>query len=208
MADKSNIEWTDATWHAITAAKRIGIAVAEYVAKLNSGLKWCGRCREWHQRERFGSDPSRADGKASTCRGRVARFAEPDGPLIEFGKCVSTRKRYRDYYAGDGGGAIRARISARRRGLEPIPDWWRQEQLERGCAYCGKLATTSDHFIPVSRGGKSEPGNLIPACISCNSKKGDSDPLLWLDKLLPQFVDNICERPLTGMCALERLGVC
>jgi hypothetical protein len=205
---ETKIEWTDRTWHLKAAAKRIGVTLREYVAMLDSGLKWCGRCREWHRRERFGVDTSRGDGLSSTCRGQATRFAKPTGPLIDFLKSSAHRRQYRDYYAGPGGGAIRSRIYARKRDLEPIPDWWRQCQLERGCAYCGEPATTLDHFIPVTRGGKSEPGNLVPACVSCNSKKKNSDPLLWLDRLLPQFVDDICQRPLIGMCALEHLEIC
>lgn len=41
------------------------------------------------------------------------------------------------------------------------------------CIYCGKKpkALTMDHFVPISKGGKHEPGNVVPACFSCNSKK-------------------------------------
>jgi hypothetical protein len=37
-----------------------------------------------------------------------------------------------------------------------------------------------DHFVPVSRGGKTEVGNLIPCCKSCNSKKNNRDPGEWI----------------------------
>lgn len=29
-----------------------------------------------------------------------------------------------------------------------------------------------DHLIPVSRGGKTEPGNVVASCLRCNSAKG------------------------------------
>ena len=42
------------------------------------------------------------------------------------------------------------------------------------CAYCGKkpAALTQDHVIPLSRGGSHTPENIVPACRSCNSRKG------------------------------------
>jgi len=59
------------------------------------------------------------------------------------------------------------------------------------CAYCGDdKDITNDHFIPVSHGGKSIAGNILPACRSCNSSKQNSDPAEWctleqLERILP-----------------------
>ncbi|HYG39793.1 MAG TPA: HNH endonuclease [Cytophagales bacterium] len=45
------------------------------------------------------------------------------------------------------------------------------------CQYCGSPDNlTLDHVIPKSRGGSSNWDNLITACKSCNSKKGDYIP--------------------------------
>ncbi|MEH0155667.1 HNH endonuclease [Limibacter armeniacum] len=45
------------------------------------------------------------------------------------------------------------------------------------CLYCGsKNNLTLDHVIPRSRGGQSTWKNLVTACKSCNSKKGDRTP--------------------------------
>ena len=41
------------------------------------------------------------------------------------------------------------------------------------CAYCGNEARSVDHLVPLNRGGRSEPDNLLPACKPCNSSKGD-----------------------------------
>jgi len=41
------------------------------------------------------------------------------------------------------------------------------------CAYCGKHADTTDHVWPRSRGGDDHSNNLVPACRSCNSSKGN-----------------------------------
>lgn len=44
---------------------------------------------------------------------------------------------------------------------------------DKPCAYCGGVATTRDHIVPVSRGGSNIPTNVVPACLSCNSRKGN-----------------------------------
>lgn len=47
------------------------------------------------------------------------------------------------------------------------------------CAYCDNPATGFDHIIPVSRGGETVPGNVVPCCRSCNSSKQDRLPWEW-----------------------------
>lgn len=42
------------------------------------------------------------------------------------------------------------------------------------CVYCGGHATTIDHIIPRSKGGKHDWSNVVAACKPCNSKKSDS----------------------------------
>lgn len=45
------------------------------------------------------------------------------------------------------------------------------------CQYCGSSQDlTLDHVMPRSRGGQSNWENLVTACKSCNSKKGDYTP--------------------------------
>ncbi|MFT4211497.1 MAG: HNH endonuclease [Microbacterium sp.] len=44
------------------------------------------------------------------------------------------------------------------------------------CAYCGKSATTIDHVMPRSRGGKDTWENLVACCLRCNNVKGDRTP--------------------------------
>jgi 5-methylcytosine-specific restriction endonuclease McrA len=47
------------------------------------------------------------------------------------------------------------------------------------CAYCGAAATTIDHVIPLSRGGRNTIGNLLPACGPCNWSKHDAYLVEW-----------------------------
>lgn len=48
---------------------------------------------------------------------------------------------------------------------------------ERFCHWCCAPLTTEtreiDHVIPVSRGGRHAPDNLVAACQTCNRSKGD-----------------------------------
>ena len=39
------------------------------------------------------------------------------------------------------------------------------------CRFCGGPAQSTDHRIPLSRGGAHLPANLVPVCISCNNHK-------------------------------------
>ena len=41
------------------------------------------------------------------------------------------------------------------------------------CVYCGVPATSIDHVVPRSRGGKHEWDNVVAACRRCNSQKRD-----------------------------------
>lgn len=52
-------------------------------------------------------------------------------------------------------------------------DWTRLVRRYDGrCAYCGTTCDPHmDHVIPLKRGGRHSIGNVLPACVSCNSSK-------------------------------------
>lgn len=41
------------------------------------------------------------------------------------------------------------------------------------CVYCGRVATSIDHVVPRSRGGRHEWRNVVSACRRCNHVKAD-----------------------------------
>ena len=53
--------------------------------------------------------------------------------------------------------------------------WWKNCIQKGVCYYCQKefppKELTMDHIVPISRGGKSNKGNVVPACPSCNANK-------------------------------------
>jgi hypothetical protein len=59
------------------------------------------------------------------------------------------------------------------------PAWSRAGVLARDgrrCGYCGQTATTIDHVLPRSRGGRNTWLNTVAACGGCNQRKGDRTP--------------------------------
>lgn len=57
------------------AARRVGLTLTEYDARVLAGLKWCIGCKDWHPVEDFAVDRSRGDGRMPTCfDARRARY--------------------------------------------------------------------------------------------------------------------------------------
>ena len=54
---------------------------------------------------------------------------------------------------------------------------WKQQA--KPCVYCGALATTIDHVLPLVRGGTNYEGNLAPCCHRCNSSKSGRTVIEW-----------------------------
>lgn len=63
--------------------------------------------------------------------------------------------------------------------------WWARKIQAGVCYYCGEKVgpgqLTMDHIVPLSRGGKSKKGNIVPACKVCNNKKRQLLPVEWDD---------------------------
>ena len=60
---------------------------------------------------------------------------------------------------------------------------------------CRTQAQGWDHVVPVSQGGPSTAGNIVPACQKCNSSKKDADVNDWMNRRditpLPEFFDAV-----------------
>jgi hypothetical protein len=63
------------------------------------------------------------------------------------------------------------------------------KQPDPTCAYCDKPGELArDHVVPRSRGGPDNATNIVMACRSCNSAKGDQLPSEWLGDRCPPGV--------------------
>ena len=72
--------------------------------------------------------------------------------------------------------------------------WWRNLLARGRCAYCQQTfapeALTMDHIVPMSRGGRSTKGNVVPCCQGCNASKRAWTPAeLLLQQLRAQHAD-------------------
>lgn len=98
---------------------------------------------------------------------------------------AANRDHVRDYrrdYRERNRQAIRVLNAGRRARLRNAPvcdltarDWHGIKAAYRHrCAYCHhRRPLTIDHVVPLARGGSHTASNVVPACQSCNSRKGD-----------------------------------
>ena len=62
---------------------------------------------------------------------------------------------------------------------------FRQEIFEAWqhlCAYCSEPADTLDHVRPRHKGGATVTTNLVPACRTCNRRKGSEEWREWFNR--------------------------
>ena len=98
------------------------------------------------------------------------------------------RDKIRAYKTSERGREVNNRSWNKRRSIErQLLSTLTEEQWEEckrhfnfNCAYCeSDESLTYDHFIPISKKGSYTVGNIIPACLSCNSSKSDSSFFDW-----------------------------
>ncbi len=68
--------------------------------------------------------------------------------------------------------------------------WWKRRLAKGVCHYCSRPFSpkdlTMDHIVPISRGGQSTKGNVVPCCKECNNAKKQLLPMEW-EQYLQQF---------------------
>ncbi len=83
-----------------------------------------------------------------------------------------------DFYAESNSNVKKERAQARRMRKT---QWWLTLANRGVCHYCntkvGKENITMDHVVPLSRGGKSTKGNIVPSCKECNNQKKSGTPV-------------------------------
>jgi 5-methylcytosine-specific restriction endonuclease McrA len=128
----------------------------------------------WYAKNRERRAPAllaaKTDLKCQECGERLPPTSHVDRKFCSR-KCINTRS-LRENLAQivEAGRRRRARMNgpgvSRR-------DWNRLTNRHGGrCAYCNASAPlTMDHVVPIIRGGQHAIGNILPACLSCNSSK-------------------------------------
>lgn len=97
-------------------------------------------------------------------------------------KILENTKRYRKTEKGKANsqrGLIKRRVRLKKIINTLTAKEWNEilKQYNFRCVYCNKKFSsvnkpTRDHIIPISKGGDNTKENVVPACKSCNSKKG------------------------------------
>lgn len=77
----------------------------------------------------------------------------------------------------------RARINA------AVPQRWKRSDCPNHlCYWCGTelvdTMTHVDHIMPIALGGPATPDNEANTCASCNKRKTDKHPLVWIAQLV------------------------
>jgi 5-methylcytosine-specific restriction endonuclease McrA len=61
--------------------------------------------------------------------------------------------------------------------------WWKRRLAKGACHYCGRAFAprelTMDHIVPISRGGRTTKGNVVPCCKECNNAKKQLLAMEW-----------------------------
>lgn len=142
-------------------------SAAQRAGRMRIGEQWCTGCKAW-----LAADLVVRNNRCRACLRAYERERYASDP------------KYRQ--------ERRQHAHARRRGVDPVPVEG-QERLMHSfcgqCAYCPSPATTWDHVIPISKGGRTTPDNILPCCVSCNASKGNRDLFRWLDQTgrIPQI---------------------
>lgn len=167
-------------------------AISDFPIDRTRGDGYAARCHECHRTgTKEISKRQRSQMKAqglAWCRG-CRKWMPFDGVIEKQGACRDcvNRERRESYATND---EFRHKLKnfayQRKRQVDAVP-LEGEETLtmlfDGKCAYCSAPATTWDHIVPVSKGGKTTPGNMLPACLSCNSSKGDQDIHDWILKV-------------------------
>ena len=162
---------------------RTCISCHRYNVESSDGIAICRECRDEKRREKNRRFRRNHLSYNSMSKERTRKWRNSEN-----GKKYEHSVRYKEsqtkYLATLKGKAMIARRDARRRAKLKLhesnltADEWNNvlDRHGRKCFYCsaqGKL--TIDHVTPLSLGGKHVKENVVPACRSCNSKKGSRE---------------------------------
>lgn len=147
----------------------------------------CRECSRQRDRQYYRDNPETfRQYRQANAERRAAYMREywPQYMATEHGRAVamSSVRRWKKTEAGRASGREMAqRRRARERGVvqDLTEDEWQAclAAFDHACAYCGQApdpTLTQDHVLPITSGGGHTATNVVPACVSCNSRKHTS----------------------------------
>lgn len=143
----------------------------------------CVQCHHLKTNEARRNNPERA--KETGRKAYYNNLEKARKRQNEWKKQTGWTKKYRQTEKGK---AIQTKDYNRRRAVKKqvLISLYSTEDLQNRfkefnglCAYCDQPSTSIDHFIPISFGGADCLSNLIPACLFCNSSKGNRHAASW-----------------------------
>ena len=140
------------------ATNYIGVDMSQY--------KCCNTCNQILPVSSYNKRPGSLDGfryACKSCESNRAKKWKKDNP-----------EKFREYLSG-------RKVKANGNVIFSILPKDLKRLYNSCCVYCGSNENiTQDHVIPISRGGHHSIGNLVPACLSCNSRKQKRFITEWL----------------------------
>lgn len=145
---------------ALTAAKRVGLTLAEYQQRVTAGTKYCTGCRAWHPVDKFGRDSSRSDGRSASCKNARAQRYEPTVRAVQ-----PSGRRFVAARDGDKRQARRRVNHLVDQGLLPRP-------YAVPCVDCGDLNSALRHEYDHHLGYAAEHHESVEAvCSKCHHQR-------------------------------------
>lgn len=182
------------------------VAAVNWLHDFGTGedLKRCSRCRLWRSLRHYTKNSRRRDGlmpECKACRKKLAARRYQTNRTIILESNAKWREENAEHmnalnsaWARNNPEKTRAK-RARRRSLElafmssvdkDISIEYRKAIKADPCKYCRRQddSMTVDHVVPLSKNGTDHWFNLVPACQSCNSSKGNKTLEEWASRSL------------------------
>jgi hypothetical protein len=145
------------------AARRIGVPLEAYLARIEAAEKWCDRCKTWRPIGAFGEDRTRGDGRDAKCK-------ECRRSLYRAYYMPKERPPHRPCYSPGGNPqSARVRIYQRiKRGELPHPNML-------ACCDCGHIWSEGQTRHEYDHTHGYEPANALTVeavCTRCHNRRG------------------------------------
>jgi len=147
---------------------------------------WCRECErqytlEWTDANRDAHNERRRESWANTERSEEEKATAAERSREWYAE--NKERHHQSYYRWvrenrEASIAIQQKRRSVKTGVTATltPQEWVEilETYDRSCAYCDTSSETMtmDHVVPLSKGGAHAKENVVPACRSCNSRKG------------------------------------